>query len=195
MDELNTIIQNIWDLAKPYLNTRMNDIHTEVSTKFACRLIEEEGGNENVILPAIILHDVGWKKVPEKLQLKAFGPKSTLPELLRKHEVEGEKIAKDILDKVDYDKKKTREILDIIDGHDSRKRAISLNDKIVKDSDKLWRYSKEGFYIDCKRFEMPFTESINKLRTSLAEWFFTDSAKKIALKELTDRVNELDAQS
>ena len=36
-----------------------------------------------------------------------------------------------------------KEILRIIGGHDSRKEPISLNDKVVKDADKLSRYSKE----------------------------------------------------
>ena len=107
-----------------------------------------EGGMEDVVIPAILLHDVGWKKVPEDLQLKAFGPNASLPEWNRVHEVEGARIAGEILGKVGYDPEKAEEIVHIIDGHDSRKEPSSLNDKIVKDADKLWRYSKEAVHIN-----------------------------------------------
>ena len=32
------------------------------------------------------------------------------------------------------------EVVAIIDGHDSRRHALSRNDELVKDADKLWRY-------------------------------------------------------
>jgi len=31
--------------------------------------------DEEIVLPAILLHDVGWKMVPEEKELNAFGPK------------------------------------------------------------------------------------------------------------------------
>ncbi|MBW2609088.1 MAG: HD domain-containing protein [Deltaproteobacteria bacterium] len=191
---MKTIFQKIWELAKPYLNTRMNDIHTEICREFAYRLLKLEGGDEYVVIPAIILHDVGWIEVPEKLQIKAFGPNATEPGLKRKHEIEGSRIAENILRQVHYDRDITLEILKIIDGHDTREVATSLNDKIVKDSDKLFRYSKEGFYIDLERFEESFNEAINRLQNVIDKWFFTDSAKEFALKELTDRLNESGVQ-
>jgi len=177
-------------LAKPYLNTRMNDIHAEVSTAFAYRLLEQEGGDEYVVIPAIILHDVGWKEIPEEIKIKAFGHNVTEPELKRKHEIEGARIAGDILEQIDYDKGIIEEILIIINGHDTREQAISLNDKIVKDADKLFRYSREGFCIDLERFEETFEEAMNRLQNVINAWFFTDTAKEFALKELTDRLDE-----
>lgn len=177
-------------LAAPYLATRKNDIHIDIATGFAFKLLEKEGGDEDVVVPAVILHDVGWKRVPEELQLKAFGPRAESPELNRIHEVEGVKIAGDILKKVNYDKGKTEEILRIIDGHDSRKEALSLNDSIVKDSDKLWRYSREGLDTDTERFSETFQEGINRLTSSLDKWFLTDSAKEIAREEIETRLGE-----
>jgi len=72
--------------------------------------------------------------------------------------------------------------------------ATSLNDKIVKDSDKLFRYSKKGFHIDLERFEESFEEAIHRLQTVIDKWFFTDSAKEIAKQEIADRLNESGAQ-
>ena len=177
-------------LADPYLNIRMNKIHTDTSTEFAFKLLEKEGGDEDTVIPSIILHDVGWQRVPEELQLKAFGPKATSPELNRIHEVEGVKIANEILEKINYDKDKTDEILKIIIRHDSRKEAVSLNDSIVKDADKLWRYSKEGFYIDIERFGETLEEGIERITSTLERWFFTNSAKKMASQEIKNRLAE-----
>ena len=184
------IFRQIYQLAQPYLSTRHNDVHTEMSMQFAYQLMSAEGGQESIVIPAIILHDVGWKKVPEELHLKAFGPKATMPELNRVHEVEGVKIAKDILEKVNYDVEEMTQILDLIGGHDSRKQSISLNDRIVKDADKLWRYSREGFHIDIERFGESYAEGLNRLRKYLPVWFFTSTARKLAREELQKHERE-----
>ena len=186
-----SVFKQIYQLAQPYLNTRHNDIHTEMSMQLAYQLLNAEGGQESIVIPAIILHDVGWKKVPAALQLKAFGPKATSPEINRTHEKEGVKIAKDILEKVNYDFEEMRWILEIIDGHDSRKQSISLNDQIVKDADKLWRYTREGFHIDAERFGESYVERLNRLRKALPVWFFTETAHQIAKEELQQREREV----
>lgn len=111
--------QGIYELAKPYLQTRYNDVHTEICYSFARRLLENEPGDQEIVLPAVICHDLGWIKLPEDLQKKAFGPKFD-PDLRRIHEVEGVKLARLVLDQVGYDPNKIEEIVVIIDGHDSR---------------------------------------------------------------------------
>ena len=181
------VFMKIYQLAQPYLNTRYNDVHTEISMQLAYQLLSAEGGQESIVIPAIILHDVGWQKVPPDLHLKAFGPKATLPEINRTHEQEGVMIARKILAKINYDKEKITEILKIIDGHDSRKNSISLNDRIVKDADKLWRYTRTGFAIDNERFEETVSEGLHRLRKYLPGWFFTDTAYQRAKEELQQR--------
>jgi HD superfamily phosphodiesterase len=188
--EDETIFEEIWQVAKSYLDMRKNDIHTEICINLAFKLIEREGGDKDIVIPAIILHDVGWKEVPEGLHLKAFGPNAVSRELTKIHEARGVKIAKRILQMVHYDEEKIEEILEIINGHDTRRGAISLNDKIVKDADKLWRYTKEGFQIDQTRFQKNYNEILGRLHSGLDTWFFTDSAKRIAMEELDSRINE-----
>ncbi|MDP6178938.1 MAG: HD domain-containing protein [Desulfatiglandales bacterium] len=184
---MKAIFKEIWELAKPYLDTRQNLIHTEISTALAYKLLEKEGGDEDIVIPAIILHDVGWIRVPENLQLKAFGPKASSPEINRVHELEGAKIAKEILGKVGYDAGCIKVIIEIIEGHDSRGKGHSLNDKIVKDADKLWRYSKKALHINMKRFEHNREKSLDRIRSNLEKWFLTNSAKAIARQELMER--------
>ena len=188
--EMKSVHKEIWEIAKPYLNTRQNDIHTEISVQMAFQLLECEGGDEDIVIPAIILHDVGWIRVPEDLQLKAFGPKAVDPKLNRKHEIEGVRIAEEILQKVHYYQNKTEQILEIIDGHDSRNESLSINDRIVKDADKLWRYTKSGVEIDVERFGETLEEGLDRLRGNIDKWFFTPTARKIAEKEVRRREAE-----
>ena len=179
--------QRLWRLAKPYLETRHNEIHTRISIRLATELMETEGGDPEVIVPAVILHDVGWKRIPEELQLKAFGPRASAPHLNRSHEIEGVKIARGLLKKVSYDRLLAGEILFIIDGHDSRQEAVSKNDAIVKDADKLWRYTAEGFRIDIDRFGETYQEGLTRLKENLEHWFLTESGKKYARELLSKR--------
>ena len=184
------IFDKILHLSKPFLNTRHNDVHTAISTSIAFKLLQEEGGDEDIVIPAIMLHDTGWKRVPPELHLKAFGPGASEPELNRLHEVEGVKIAREILQKINYDSIKINQILEIIDGHDSRTTPISLNDMIVKDADKLWRYTRSGFSIDIERFGESPGKGLERLKSNLSGWFFTGTAKQMAAEKLTRRATE-----
>jgi HD superfamily phosphohydrolase YqeK len=189
-DEMKDIFRRLRQLAAPYLNTRRNDIHTDVSVRFAYKLMEKEGGDEDVVIPAVILHDVGWKKVPKDLHLKAYGPHAIYPDVNRIHEVEGAKIAAEILRTVKYNVRQAAEVVAIIEGHDSRKEPLSLNDRIVKDADKLYRYSHEAFYINLKLFELTVEQTLARLGAHLSDWFLTDCGKRFAEEELKAREEE-----
>jgi HD superfamily phosphodiesterase len=185
---MKTVFKKIWKLAAPYLNTRNNLVHTRVSLKYAQYLLKKEGGDEDIVIPAIILHDVGYKRLPDRILRKAWGPKKD-PKFQRMHEVEGVKISKKILKKVGYENVKMKEILEIVDRHDTRKYVVSINDMIVKDADKLYRFSREAFKYFLKIFNEPSyvrLRNISKYQKDL----FTKTAIKIAKKELKDRKGE-----
>lgn len=181
--QILSIYEDIYALAKPYLATRHNDVHVEISYRFAKRLLEDEPGDPEVVIPAILCHDLGWMKVPEHLQLKAFGPGFD-PDLRRIHEVEGVKLARDILTHVSYSPDKTAEILRIIDGHDSRAVSISDSDKIVKDADKLFRFTAKGMAIDIERFRKKRKAYVRWLAGQIDDWFFTNTGRELAWLEL-----------
>lgn len=175
----------IYQRAAAFWDTRHNDVHLPMAYDFAKKLLAYyPQADEAVVLPAILLHDVGWKMVPEEKQLNAFGPKATDKAANRLHEVEGVRLASEILASFDYDLAKTQEILNIIDGHDSRLEALSLNDRLVKDADKLWRFTPTGVNIDHRRFEVELAAYLDYLSTKLEEWLFTPEAKMMARAEL-----------
>jgi len=175
--------RHIFQLAKPYLNIRRNDIHTEIVYRFAVRLLESEPGDASIAIPAVICHDMGWSKVPEELHSKAFGPTADLT-LTHLHEIEGVKLAREILLAVGYEPQKTAEILEIIEGHDTRWTALSPSDKIVKDADKMYRFDQTGLVIDAERFNIDKNVHVNWLEKQIERWFFTETGKKLAREEI-----------
>lgn len=171
----------------PYLNTRFNDIHTPIAYELARQLLASyPDADEAVVLAAIILHDVGWKMVPEEQQIEAFGPKMTNFELRRVHETEGARIAAEILSDLDFDPAKIKEVVEIIDGHDSREIPISLNDTLVKDADRLWRFTPTGMEIDSRRFGFKLEEYVVFLDEQIDKWLYTPAAKLIARQNVTN---------
>ena len=181
------IYNRIYSQAEPYLDTRQNDIHVSLSYDFARILLAHyPAADEEIVLPAIVLHDVGWKMVPEEKQLNAFGPRATDRKTQRVHETEGVKIARKILADIKYDQEKIPEILSIIDGHDTRIKALSLNDQLVKDADKLWRFTPAGVDIDHARFGIPRDSYMNWLDKMIDHWLFTPEARKMAREALAE---------
>ncbi len=189
------IFETIWEKALQHQDKREDKKHAEITLYYAKKLLETEKGDEKIVIPAIILHDIGWSKLPKEESMIIFDPKASKEEKLEiryKHQEEGVKLARQLLQKIDYPEELTRKILEIISQHDTREGFISKEDGIVRDADKLWRYSKEGLEADMRRIGFSFDERCGQLYKRIAEknFFCTDSAKKIALKELERRKGE-----
>lgn len=179
--------QQLFERAQPYLDTRCNDVHTAIAYEFAKRLLAfYPDADESVVLPAIILHDIGWKMVAETEQLTAFGPNMSNPGLRRLHETEGARLAGDILAGLGYERAIIDAVSAIIDGHDSREHALCLNDKLVKDADKLWRFTPAGLKIDIERFGARAEDYALWLATQIDSWLFTPEAREMARQCLAE---------
>lgn len=178
---MKSIYQPIWERAKPYLGTRSNDTHTLYCYYFAEQLLKiYPEADEIIVLPAILLHDVGWSTVPEDKQLLSFGPNMIYPELRLLHETEGAHIAGKILQNLNYDRAKIEEITRIINGHDSRQESLSINDSLVKDADKLWRYTTFGLKTVSEWFGYSQEEQMALLEKWIDYRFYTDAAQNMA---------------
>jgi HD superfamily phosphodiesterase len=183
---VNTRYQPIWQQAAPLLGVRSNDVHTQYCYVFAetlCDLRPE--ADREIVVPAVLLHDIGWSTVPSDKLLLAFGPHMQYPELRRQHEVEGARLARRILASVGCPAEQSEAIATIIDGHDTRRDALSLEDGLVKDADKLWRYTPHG--VETVRGWFGFER--DRQLDLLAEWtrtrFFDDVARHMAIGLLT----------
>lgn len=175
----------LWNLALPHLGVRQNDEHTRYCVGFAERLAELTGARREIVLPAIILHDTGWSTVPEEKILASFGPRTRYPELRRQHEVEGAAIARRVLAGLGYPEDDINLIATIIDGHDTRVESLSTEDAVVKDADKLWRYTVFGFETIRNWFDHSVAEQLVFLDDRSKTRLFTEPARHMAIGLLT----------
>jgi hypothetical protein len=170
-------MQELWEAAAPYLRARKNDVHVPLSYGFAETLLSSfADADADVVLPAILLHDCGWAVVDH--QIEQVGPDMHQSDMRRAHEIEGARIARELLTE------HVEEIATIIDGHDSRLVALSLNDALVKDADKLWRYTTAGVGIGCDWFAMTPGEYADWVESQLEDVIFTEVAQRIARDEM-----------
>jgi len=188
----------IWKLAIPYQDKRNDKGHAKTVLHFALKLLKIERADKNIAIPAAILHDIGWSQLSKEERFFIYKNKITKEVEIKmkskikvrvKHELLGAKLAKEILEKIKYDKNKIKKIIAIIKQHDTGETILSQEDRLVKDADKLWTFSKPGFKADMKRFNFSPTECCSVLVKNLTMpgYFKTKSAKKIARQELEKR--------
>ncbi|MBE7551651.1 MAG: HD domain-containing protein [Anaerolineales bacterium] len=181
---MTTIYDQIYKLAEPYWQTRKGEIHMPRAYDYARQLLASyPEADETVVLPAILLHDTGWMMVTPDLQMQALvgsANQDKRPEVSRLHETEGARIAGEILTALNYDTAKTAEIQRIIDGHDTRREALSLNDALVKDADKLWRFDPVGVPICAQWNELALGPYLDFVEARIESWLFTSRAKDLA---------------
>ena len=173
----------IWELAKEYLKTRDNDAHCLYAYGIANALLSQiPEAKENIVLPAILIHDIGWSTVDERENLEAIAPDrdGTRNHLVVQHEKEGAKIARGILTKVGLPVADIDEICAIIDGHDTRPEPISLNDALVKDADKIWRVTPHGRSVVNHWFGLNDEQSLRLCAYRAYNELFTDAGRAMS---------------
>jgi hypothetical protein len=182
---VNDLHRSIYLKARAYWDTRFNDIHVPMAYASARELLlTHPQADADVVIPAILLHDVGWKSISEDRQLLAFGVTVRDEGLRRFHETEGARLATEILTSLGYDPRRRELIARIIDGHDSRLTSLSLEDSLVKDADKLWRFTAVGVDLDHRRFELPVADFVDWLGKQIDRIFFTERGKELARASL-----------
>lgn len=183
-NSLEVIYNQVYNLAEPYWQTRKGEIHMPRAYNYARQLLADyPEADETVVLPAILLHDTGWMMIKPDLQMQALvgsANQDKRPEVSRLHETEGARIAGEILTALNYDAAKIVEIQKIIDGHDTRREALSLNDALVKDADKLWRFDPVGVPICAQWNELALEPYLDFVEARIESWLFTGRAKELA---------------
>jgi HD superfamily phosphodiesterase len=177
----------IYELAEPYWQTRSNEIHVPGAYALAQELVAAHPqADPDVVLPAILLHDIGYMAVPTEDHLKglAGAVKGWEPDITRRHEIQGAALAAEILSSVEWDRGRIAAIADIVDGHDSRAEAVSLEDQLVKDADKLWRFTASAVRICHVWMELTPERYMEWVGSEIDSWFFTPTARELARREL-----------
>lgn len=189
---MKEIFEKIWETALPYQDQRNDDGHARITLKYAKELVKLEDGNEDIVIPAIILHDVGYSQILRERRMLIFDRDATNEEreaVRYIHQAQSVKLGEKILKELNYPADMITKILEIISKHDTRKGFISKEEGLVRDADKLWRYSPESFKVNAKHRKSVLVERCKRLEKDLEDpdYIYSESAKKIARQELEER--------
>lgn len=179
---LTGVRREIWDRALPYLDVRDNDAHSLYAFALATALLHAlPGARADIVLPAILLHDTGWKSVDPADILPAIAGRSgpAAHETIRRHETEGAVIAAHILADVGYPARDTERIVAIIDGHDTRRGTLDLDDAVVRDADKLWRLTPRGLRTVGAWFALDLEQALRFVLAHTYDRLFTEPARAV----------------
>jgi uncharacterized protein len=180
-------------MVRPYLeHGRPGDYeHTLRAVGYARKLLEKEVGEEDIVIPTLYLHDIGWSQVD-------FDDFVHAPLLSQKrdavsvglHMKHGAELAGPILLRLGYPPERVHTIASIIAVHDRPERIFAMENPsalMVWEADFLDKYGPESLI----RFERLFgtrfmaerdkNEVADKLRAGLKGRFRTRTARSMAL--------------
>ncbi len=161
-------------------------LHTRGVVKAMEMLLEKEKGEEDILIPAAIFHDVGWSEVPHNLQ-KADITKEERNEALRRHLEYAGPVIEEIMKKFDYSKEDVERIIDIVKAHKFQD-PEETDKQLLIDADALSDCFREQFYSDCKAYGT--TPESNYEFRKKNNRFYTKTAGEIFEKEMEDRKKE-----
>ncbi len=161
----------VWRRAEPYLRARKNDVHIPLSFAWAQRLLAAYGeADRDIVSLAILLHDIGWYSIDmEDIVNKGFGPDMMKSDVRFLHESEGVRLSRIVLEETGWPQAAIAAVAEIIDGHDTRPDPRHLNDRLVRDADKLWRFSVTGVAVACDWFKMTPHRYAERLEQQVAQ--------------------------
>lgn len=186
-------LDDLWRAAAPSLRARSNDIHTPLSFLFAELVLEAHPEADPVVTRvAILLHDSGWSRVDaSKIISEGFRGDWRTSDVRYLHELEGCNIARELLPPLGYDDEFITKVTDIIDGHDTRLEHHSIEDAIMRDADRLWRFTPTGIGLASGWFGKTPREYREQLESGTFSELITDRAREIATAELARSIELL----
>ncbi len=187
--------KQVWEAAIRYQDKQGAPGHARIVTEYALILTLLNKAKPDITIPAAILHDIGWSRLSKRegeIIFDKYWSRADTARLKRRHEIEGAKLAKSLLEKIGYPPTEVRKIVGIINGHDTYDGFRSREDGVVRDADRLWRFSRTGFLADLRRFGKTPAENLVRLKKELswAGYFCFPSSRAIALAELKKRHKE-----
>ena len=167
----------IWRAVVTETRTRGNDIHLPMSLAYAERLCAAHPeANRLLVRVAIQLHDTGWGRVDEsRIISEGFSGDWRKAEIRFEHERQGWR---------GEARRFGEGLCAIIDGHDTRQEAYSLEDALVRDADRLWRFDHAGIALASGWFRMDPAVYSDRLEAEIIPELITAAAIEIATAEL-----------
>lgn len=182
MDHLNPL----WEAVVTETRTRANDLHLPMVVSYVERLCRAyPAADAELVLVTTLLHDTGWAHVDEsRIISEGFAGDWRKAAIRYEHEVQGCEVARRVLPGLGYDAPFVDRVCEIIDGHDTRPVAFSLEDALVRDADRLWRFDGVGIAMASSWFGMTPAEYAGRLHVEIIPELITQAALEIATADL-----------
>lgn len=189
---VSTDLDDIWRAVVPETRARSNDIHLPISLAYAERLCAAyPSADGEVVRVAILLHDIGWGRVDEsRILSEGFSGDWRKAEIRFEHERQGCAMAREVLPPLNYGRSFVDAVCSIIDGHDTRKDAHSLEDALVRDADRLWRFDHAGIALASGWFRLDPAVYCDRLAREIVPELLTEAGIAMAAADLA-RSNDL----
>ncbi|VFA90642.1 Predicted HD superfamily hydrolase [Nocardia farcinica] len=183
---LGADLDPIWKAVVAETRARSNDIHLPISLAYAERLCNAfPTADRQLVRVAIQLHDTGWGRVDEERILsEGFSGEWRKAEIRFEHERQGCVIAREVLPPLGYSDEFVDQVCAIIDGHDTRLEAYSLEDALVRDADRLWRFDHAGIALASGWFGMDPAHYTDRLEAQIIPELLTAPAIAMATADL-----------
>lgn len=159
-----------------YENGRKGDVeHIKWLAEVITKYVDETEVDYDILIPVIILHDIGYSKIPKKLNSFELNIKKL-------HAKYGAEIAEQILEELNYSKNQINEIKRLILKHDNWIFGDNfINEPVLKifnNFDFMWMASEKGFKIvrkmmkqEPKKFYNQIKEFEKQNKKEGREWF------------------------
>ena len=176
----------LWRAVVHETRTRGNDIHLPISLAYAERLCRAyPGADAELVRVATLLHDTGWAHVDEsRIISEGFAGDWRKAAIRYEHEKQGCEVARRVLPGLGYPPEFVERICDIIDGHDTRPAAHSLEDALMRDADRLWRFDVAGIALASSWFGMDPATYTDRLAAEIVPELITQAAYDMARADL-----------
>ncbi len=181
-----TDLDPIWERVVPETRARSNDIHLPISLAYAERLCAAHPEADSLVVRvAILLHDTGWGRVDEERILsEGFSGDWRKADIRYEHERQGCLIAEEVLPDLGYPPEFVERVTAIIDGHDTRPDPRSLEDALVRDADRLWRFDQVGIALASSWFKLTPSAYMDRLEAEIIPELQTAAARRMAEADL-----------
>ena len=165
--------------------------HTLRALDFGRYLLQREAADEDVVIPALYLHDIGWSRIDFSDFLQASPARKKDAASLALHMRHGADLADEILAKIGYDDSRRQLIVSIIAVHDEPDKVFALENlsaTVVVEADRLDRFGPESLTRYEKMFGPDYMrgshwQEAKAMRLEgLKSWFRTATGKALAQK-------------
>jgi HD superfamily phosphodiesterase len=186
----------IWTHAVVFLEQgRPGDLdHTRAVVANGKILLAKEGGNPRVVIPTLILHDIGWGRVDFSDFIAAPAEAKRDVESVHLHMQYGAQLASDILNHLGWDEESIRKITSIIAVHDIPEKVLALDDldaTLVFEADWLDKYvpERQNRYFGVVPDRAELKEIKEYLKGNRSRWFRTKTSGEL-LNRIISRRNK-----